>query len=76
MDEAIMTLLIMIGVGLSLIGVCGLIWCILLALKARKMGLSEADMRQKLQKIVTLNLGALAISAVGLMMVVFGIFLS
>jgi hypothetical protein len=76
MDEAIMTLLIMIGAGLSLIGVCGLIWCILLALNARKMDLSEADMRQKLQKIVALNLGALAISAVGLMMVVVGVFLS
>ena len=71
-----MTLLIMIGAGLSLIGVCGLIWCILLALNARKMDLSEADMRQKLQKIVALNLGALAISAVGLMMVVVGVFLS
>ena len=71
-----MTLLIMIGAGLSLVGVGGLILCILLALKARKMGLSEADMRQKLQKIVALNLGALAISAVGLMMVVFSIFLS
>ena len=71
-----MNLLIMIGAGLSLVGVGGLILCISLALKARKMGLSEVDMRQKLQKIVALNLGALAISAVGLMMVVFSIFLS
>ena len=71
-----MTLLIMIGAGLSLVGVGGLILCILLALKARKLDLSEADMRKKLQKIVALNLGALAISAVGLMMVVFSVFLS
>ena len=71
-----MTLLIKIGAGLSLVGVGGLILCILLALKARKLDLSEADMRKKLQKIVALNLGALAISAVGLMMVVFSIFLS
>ena len=71
-----MNLLIMIGAGLSLVGVGGLILCISLALKARKMGLSEVDMRQKLQKIVALNLGALAISAVGLMMVVFSVFLS
>jgi hypothetical protein len=76
MDEAMMTLLIMIGAGLSLVGVGGLILCILLALKARKLDLSEADMRKKLQKIVALNLGALAISAVGLMMVVFSVFLS
>jgi hypothetical protein len=67
--------LIWIGTGLSLAGVAGLIWCIILTLQARRMGLPEAEMRARLQQVVTYNLGALGVSAIGLMLVVAGILL-
>ena len=71
-----MTLLIWIGSLLSLAGVAGLLWCIALAIKARRAGLSDDDMRARLQHIVTLNMIALGVSALGLMLVVAGIWLS
>lgn len=68
--------LIWIGAILSLCGVGGLIWCIILALRARRAGLGEDAMRARLQHIVTLNMIALGVSALGLMLVVAGILLS
>jgi hypothetical protein len=64
------------GAALSMLGVIGLIWCILLALQAKRSGLPDDQMKARLQKVVALNLGALAISAIGLMAVVIGIILS
>lgn len=64
------------GAAASLCGVGGLLWCIFLALKARRAGLSDDAMRARLQHIVTLNMIALGVSALGLMMVVAGILLS
>ena len=64
------------GAALSMIGVLGLLWCVVLALQARKSGLPDDQMKTRLQQIVALNLGALAISALGLMAVIFGIILS
>lgn len=70
-----MKLLILAGALLSLSGVGGLIWCIILALRARKAGLEDDAMRARLQHIVTLNMIALGVSALGLMLVVAGILL-
>ncbi|RZW12378.1 MAG: hypothetical protein EX266_01735 [Rhodobacteraceae bacterium] len=67
--------LIWIGAIVSLIGIAGLIWCVLIALKARRAGLDEATMKARLQKVVAINMGALFLSAIGLMMVVVGILL-
>jgi hypothetical protein len=64
------------GAALSMIGILGLLWCVVLALQARKSGLPDDQMKARLQQIVALNLGALAISALGLMAVIFGIILS
>ena len=71
-----MEILVWIGAAVSLIGVAGLAWCIILALRARNSGLPEDEIRQSLQKVVIYNMGALGVSALGLMLVVFGIFLS
>ncbi len=68
--------LIWSGTALSLGGIVGLFRCIQLAMRARRAGLEEAAMRNRLQQIVRLNLGALAVSVIGLMMVILGIFLS
>lgn len=68
--------LIWIGALVSLFGVAGLLWCIVIAAKARKAGLSDDEMKSKLQRVVAINMGALFLSAIGLMMVVVGILLS
>jgi hypothetical protein len=70
-----MEFLVWIGAGLTLLGLLGLVWCIVLAIRARRSGLSEDEMRARLQRVVALNLGALAVSALGLMAVIVGIFL-
>ncbi len=61
------------GTVVTVLGLAGLGWCILLALRARKAGLSDDQMRAKMQRVVALNVGALALSVLGLMLVVFGV---
>jgi hypothetical protein len=70
-----MQILIWIGVGLTLLGVALLFWCILQVVRARKSATSDEELRAKIQRVVALNLGALALSVLGLMIVVLGIFL-
>ena len=65
--------LIWIGAVVTLLGLAGLIWCILVVQKARKEGLDDETMKARLQKVVAMNMGALFLSAIGLMMVVMGI---
>lgn len=67
--------LIWIGTVLTLAGVAGLGLCIWQALGARKAGQDEAEMQRRLRRVMALNLGALGLSALGLAMVVAGIFL-
>lgn len=67
--------LIWIGTLVTLIGLAGLIWCILKVQSARKDGLDDEAMKARLQSVVALNMGALFLSAIGLMMVVVGIVL-
>lgn len=67
--------LIWIGALVTLVGLAGLIWCILKVQRARKQGLDEEAFKAELQKVVALNMGALFLSAIGLMMVVIGILL-
>ena len=63
------------GIVLTLAGVALLMWCVVLAVRARRSGLPDSQMKAALQKVVALNLGALAISALGLMAVVTGLIL-
>jgi len=65
----------MIGIGaaLTLLGVLGLVWCIVLATRAKRAQLPDEQMRLVLQKVVVLNMAALGISGIGLMCVVFGV---
>lgn len=71
-----MDFLIWIGALVTLLGLVGLIWCIVKVQRARRKGLDDEALKAELQKVVALNLGALLLSAFGLMMVVVGIFLS
>ncbi len=68
--------MIWIGAALTILGVAGLVYCILLALKAKKANLPDEAMRAALQKAVVLNMAALAVSGIGLMFVVFGVMLA
>jgi hypothetical protein len=71
-----MQTLIWAGAALTLLGVAGLVYCVLRALKARRAGLPDDALRAELQRVVLINLGALGVSFLGLMLVVLGIFLS
>jgi hypothetical protein len=70
-----MDTLIWIGAAVTVAGLALLMWCIMAVAKARNAGLPDAELRAKLQRAILLNLGALLLSAIGLMMVVVGIFL-
>lgn len=65
--------LIWTGAAVTLLGLLGLVWCIAIVRRARAEGLDHAAMRRRLQKVVALNMGALCVSALGLMMVILGI---
>lgn len=67
--------LIWAGAALTMIGLGGLIYCILRAARAKRAGLEDAAMRAELQRVVTINLAAVGVSALGLAAVVAGIIL-
>ncbi|SHI79730.1 hypothetical protein SAMN05444000_10388 [Shimia gijangensis] len=73
--EVNMGWLIWSGALVSVIGLLGLILSILRVAKARKANLSDEELRDAVQKVMPLNMGALFLSVIGLMMVIMGIFL-
>lgn len=70
-----MAILVWIGTALALLGLAGLLYCIVTVVRARRAGLDDAAMKAKLQKVVAWNLGALLTSALGLMVLVMGLIL-
>jgi len=70
-----MEILVYLGAAVAALGLAGLGWCIWLALSAKRANLPDAEMKARLQKIVALNMGAMGLSAMGLMMVVMGVLL-
>jgi len=71
-----MEALIWAGAVVSLLGLGGLVWCILQIVRARRADLPDDQMRARLQRAAAQNMAALGLSALGLMMVVIGIALS
>ncbi|SIO12258.1 hypothetical protein SAMN05444722_0507 [Rhodovulum sp. ES.010] len=71
-----MEALVWIGAAVSLAGLVWLVKVIFAVRNARREGLSEDEMRTRLQGAVAQNMAALGLSALGLMMVVVGILLS
>lgn len=63
------------GAALTVVGLAGLIYCILRATKAKRLGLDDAAMRAELQRVVMINLAAVGVSGLGLAVVVTGILL-
>lgn len=70
-----MDTLVYFGAFLAFLGLIGLGYCIVLVVKAKRTGLPDAELKARLQKVVALNLGAVLLSAFGLMMVVVGVLL-
>ncbi|WP_370401170.1 hypothetical protein [Sulfitobacter sp. JB4-11] len=75
-ETSVFDIIIWTGAALSLLGLVGLIWCIVTVSRAKRQDLSDEDMRAVLKKALPLNLGALFLSVIGLMMVIIGIFLA
>ncbi|AQS47711.1 hypothetical protein BMI91_02515 [Thioclava sediminum] len=67
--------LIWAGAVVSVIGLFGILYCIVKVASAKRAGLPDEELRARLQKIIAINMGALFVSVIGLMMVVLGIFL-
>ncbi|MDO5756302.1 MAG: hypothetical protein Q4P24_02130 [Rhodobacterales bacterium] len=70
-----MEILILCGAAVSLLGVGGLVWCVVRVWRARRAKVDDAAMRSVLSKVVPVNTGALLLSFIGLMLVVLGIML-
>ena len=64
------------GAAVTCVGLLGLVWCGLAAARARAAGLDDEAMKARLGRLVAVNLGSLAISALGLMTVILGLFLA
>ena len=70
-----MALLIWSGSFISLIGLAGLITCIIKVFNAKKSALNEHEIRAVIKNTLPINLGSMFLSVLGLMGVVVGILL-
>lgn len=68
-------ILIWTGAAVSLLGLAGLIWCIVRVAKARRAKLADDEMRKVLSSVLPWNMAALFLSIIGLMLVVVGVIL-
>ncbi|MBO6602865.1 MULTISPECIES: hypothetical protein [Rhodophyticola] len=71
-----MEVLIWIGTGLAALGLVAIVYCIVAAISAKRANLSDDELRARLQRVVPINMGAVLASALGLMTVVIGVFLT
>lgn len=74
-ETNILDIVIWTGAAISLLGLVGLMWCVISVTRAKRAKLDDEAMRAVLKSAIPLNLGALFLSVIGLMMVIVGIFL-
>ena len=67
--------MILSGAIVTIIGLSGLIYCILKAFRAKKSDLKGEELSKQLKKLVLVNLISLFLSAIGLGLVIVGILL-
>lgn len=67
--------MIISGAIITIIGLTGLIYCILKALIAKNAGLKGEELSNELKKLLPINLISLLFSAIGLGLVIVGILL-
>lgn len=70
-----MEIVVWIGAGLSVVGLCGIVYSIVAVTKAKRANLPDEELRASIAKVLPVNLGALLISVIGLMAVVIGVML-
>ena len=70
-----MEIVVWIGAAMSVIGLIGIGYSVVMVTRAKRANLSDADMRARLAKVLPVNLGALFVSVLGLMTVAVGIIL-
>ena len=63
------------GAALTMLGVALLGWCVVTVMRARRAGLADAALKQKMRRVLAVNIAALGASTIGLMTVVLGILL-
>ncbi len=70
-----MEIVVWIGAGLSVVGLCGIVYSIVAVTKAKRANLPDEELRARISKVLPVNLAALLISVIGLMAVVIGVML-
>ncbi len=70
-----MEIIVWIGAALSAIGMCGIIYSIVVIARAKRANLPDEELRERIAKVLPINLGSLFISMIGLMAVVVGVML-
>jgi hypothetical protein len=70
-----MEIVVWIGAGLSIVGLCGIVYSIVAVTRAKRANLPDEELRARISKVLPVNLGALLISVIGLMAVVIGVML-
>lgn len=70
-----METLVWTGAVVTCLGFAGIVWSIILIARARRENLSDEALRQRLQKVLPINLGGLFLAFFGLMMAVVGVIL-
>lgn len=71
----IFDIIVWAGAALTLAGVALLVWCIVMVARLRRKGADDATLRAGMRRAVAANMGALAASSIGLMLVVTGLLL-
>lgn len=64
------------GAALTILGLVGVLLSVYFVVSARRAGLSDEALREKLSRILPLNIGALFLAVLGLMTVIVGVFLA
>jgi hypothetical protein len=67
--------MIWVGATLSVLGMGGIIWCIVRVARARRAKVGDEEMRAVVQSVLPVNMGALFLSVIGLMLVAVGVIL-
>ena len=70
-----MSIMISVGIVLTLLGLAGLIYCMVSAFRARKSGLVGEQLTHHLRSLVAINIGSFFLSAIGLACVIVGMLL-
>jgi hypothetical protein len=64
-----------LGLGLTLAGLAGLAWCIIQGLRIRRAALPPSEVHARLHRMIAINLGSVALAALGLAVICAGLLL-